>query len=341
MTRQLQVGINGFGRFGLHLLRYWLNAPEEAAYSIRFINDDFFSLDQVLEILSSDPHVPFSDFDVSHQDGVLLFSKGLKTYQLQYTQAAQANIPWVGQPDLVLECSGKATAADRCRPYLTGNTKRVIISATSWDADSTLVYGFNHTSLDLSMDIVSYGSCTVNAYVPLADYIHSQYGLVDSDVNVVHNVPAYKLPDSQTLNRKFCTLEKSAKNLLPYLDDSNFMVNYTLVPYTGASLIDFRFRLQSPPLNRDALVQDLKQATQTGRLADLYGMVAVDQGPEEHILTPFSAVFIEENVKLLGDNLYIQAYFDTENSVNRYHDLVNYVAQATAALPSRSAAAIA
>jgi hypothetical protein len=94
-------------------------------------------------------------------------------------------------------------------------------------------------------------------------------------------------------------------------------------------------------LNRDALVQDLKQATQTGRLADLYGMVAVDQGPEEHILTPFSAVFIEENVKLLGDNLYIQAYFDTENSVNRYHDLVNYVAQATAALPSRSAAAIA
>jgi hypothetical protein len=69
------------------------------------------------------------------------------------------------------------------------------------------------------------------------------------------------------------------------------MVNYTLVPYTRASLIDFRFRLQSPPLNRDALVQDLKQATQTGRLADLYGMVAVDQGPEEHILTPFSAVF--------------------------------------------------
>jgi glyceraldehyde 3-phosphate dehydrogenase len=122
--------------------------------------------------------------------------------------------------------------ADRCRPYLTGNTKRVIISATSWDAGSTLVYGFNHTSLDLSMDIVSYGSCTVNAYVPLADYIHSQYGLVDSDVNVVHNVPAYKLPDSQTLNRKFCTLEKSAKNLLPYLDDSNFMVNYTLVPYS-------------------------------------------------------------------------------------------------------------
>ncbi|MDA0674695.1 MAG: hypothetical protein O3C67_13450, partial [Cyanobacteria bacterium] len=67
-------------------------------------------------------------------------------------------------------------------------------------------------------------------------------------------------------------------------------------------------------------------------LAKLYGMAPVDNGPEEHILTPFSAVLIEENIKLLGDNLYIQAYFDTENSVNRYHDLVNYVAQATAPL---------
>lgn len=341
MTRQLQVGINGFGRFGLHLLRYWLNAPEEAAYSIRFINDDFFPLDHVLEILSSDPYVPFSDFDISHQDNVLMFSKGLKTYQVQYTQAVQANIPWVGQPDLVLECSGKATAADRCRPYLTGNTQRVIISATSWDANSTLVYGFNHTDLDSTMDIVSYGSCTVNAYVPLADYIHSQYGLVDSDVNVVHNVPAYKLADSQTLNRKFCTLEKSATNLLSYLDDSNFIVNYTLVPYTGASLIDFRFRLQTPPANREVIVQNLKQALATGQLANLYGMVTVNRGPEEHVLTPFSAVFIEENVKLLGDNLYIQAYFDTENSVNRYHDLVNYVAQATAVQSFCYAAAIA
>lgn len=329
---QLQVGINGFGRFGLHLLRYWLNAPEQAAYQIQFINDDFITLDHALEILSSDPYVPFSDFEVSRQGNSLQFSKGVKNYRIQYTQCPLSDIPWIGQPDLVLECSGKATIADRCRPYLVGNTRRVIISATSWDADKTLVYGFNHTDLTSAMTVISYGSCTVNAYVPLAHYIHGTYGIHDSDVNVVHNVPAYKLSDSQTLNRKFCTLEKSAKHLLPYLHDENFIVNYTLVPYTGASLIDFRFRLRSRPADRGALLQSLKQAIATGSLAKLYGMAPVDNGPEEHILTPFSAVLIEENIKLLGDNLYIQAYFDTENSVNRYHDLVNYVAQATAPL---------
>ncbi len=322
---KIQAGMNGFGRFGLHLLRYWLNHLEDAPYTIRYINDDGLDLDKALEIIKVDPYVKFNDFDVIQRGNSLCFAKGDRTVEIEYSNQDRGDIHWLGKPDVVFECSGKATAAERCQPYLIGKTQRVLISATSWDADKTLVYGFNHQDFTPDLQVVSYGSCTVNAYVPLANYMHQQYGLIDSDVNVVHNIPAYKLDKSLTLDRRFCTLETSAKKLLDFVDDTNFRVNYTVVPYTGASIIDFRFRVGSLPQNRETFIAELKEAMASGPLQHLYGMVPQDNGPEEHQLTPFSSVFIEENINVIGENLYIHAYFDTENSVNRYHDLASYI----------------
>ena len=34
------AGINGFGRFGLHLLKYWLDRASSSNFSIGYINDD-------------------------------------------------------------------------------------------------------------------------------------------------------------------------------------------------------------------------------------------------------------------------------------------------------------
>ncbi len=44
------VGINGFGRFGLHLLRYWIINHTKANFFIKFINDEKLTLDKISEI---------------------------------------------------------------------------------------------------------------------------------------------------------------------------------------------------------------------------------------------------------------------------------------------------
>ena len=93
------------------------------------------------------------------------------------------------------------------------NTKIVLISATSYDVDKTLIYSFNHKEFTENLKILSYGSCTVNAYVPLANYINEKYGIISSDVNIVHNLPRYQI-NTDNLRRKFCTLETSGKKLL-------------------------------------------------------------------------------------------------------------------------------
>lgn len=318
------TGINGFGRFGLHLLKYWLDRKDKANFDIVYINDDFLSAKAAFDIIKNDTYVSFGDYKVSLSGGSLIFKgqDGTKKV-IEYANNQKDQIPWVGKPDILLECSGKNTAAKDCEKYLVGNTKLVAISATSWDAKS-LIYGFNHSDYNKEMKVISYGSCTVNAYVPLANYINMKYGIEESDANFVHNVPNYKLRDFNTLQRKFCTLEKSGPNLLGFISQNNFTVNYTVVPYDGVSMLDFRFKLKKN-ISRRELIEDLQSAFLKGGLALLYGFQESDKGPEIHKFTPHSAVFIKDNTRIINGNLYLHGYFDNENSVNRYFDIINYI----------------
>ena len=321
----LSTGINGFGRFGLHLLKYWLDRSSESNFTIDYINDDFLSQEEIFNIILNDEFVIFNKYKIqlSSDSHLNILKPSGESFKILLTHSDPESMEWLGKPDFFLECSGKRTVAESNKKLIKGKTKLIIISATSWDIPKTLVYGFNHEELNASDKLISYGSCTVNAYVPLAKYINDEFGFSNSDVNVVHNVAKHKLEN--TLIRKFCTLEKSAQNMLPFLNDDNFIVNYTVVPYTGVSMIDFRFDLNKE-INLDDFLIRFQDAITDGPLKGLYGMDEVDIGPEVHNCTTFSTSFIKENIKMIGKNLYMQGYFDTENSVNRYFDLVNYAA---------------
>jgi len=320
------TGINGFGRFGLHLIKYWLDRSKEAAFTIDFINDDYLTIDDVYDIITRDAAVVFNKYKVKKIGKILRFLEADgAVHEIEYTNLNKDKISWIGQPEYFLECSGKNTIKKDCVGFLTGKTKMVAISATSWDCDKTLVYGFNENIYQPKEDkIISYGSCTVNAYVPISEYMNKKYCILDSDVNVIHNIQEYRIEDNNTLNRKFCTLEKSGPALLSFLTEDNFVVNYTVVPYTGVSMIDFRFHFDQCP-TRDELIVDLEQSIHEGDLHGIYGMDEVDIGTEIHNCTTFSSVFIKENIKVINNSVYLPAYFDNENSVNRYYDLMNYI----------------
>lgn len=318
------AGVNGFGRFGLHLLKYWLDRKDSTTFDIQYINDDFLPVSSAFTIISNDPYVSFKNYDVELVENKLIFlaRDGSKT-TIEYTNDPKEAISWAGRPEIFLECSGKNTSQEDCQKYLKENTKLVVISATSWDAKN-LIYGFNHTDFNDQLKVISYGSCTVNAYVPLANYINKKYGVEDSDANFIHNIPHYKLKDFYTLERRTCTLEKSGPRLLDFINKDNFKVNYTLVPYDGVSMLDLRFKLQKS-VSKEEIIEELKQAFSTGELKSLYNFQDSDKGPKDHKFSTFSAVFIKDNVRIQNNNLYLHGYFDNENSVNRYFDLVNYI----------------
>jgi len=317
-------GMNGFGRFGLHLLSNYLELIDSAQFEIKYINDDFLSIHEAFHILTTDKYVRlYEKYDIAIENDYLVFNGKIK---IQYTNQSAENIPWLGIPDVFLECSGKYTDANKAREFKTGNTEFVLISATSMNADQMLVYGFNHTNLQRSSDVISYGSCTVNAFTPLVEILHGFLDITSADVNVIHNLPEHHLEDESknTLNRCSCTLSKVAPQLLDCISDDNFHVNYTLIPYSGVSIFDYSFGFNNKK-SVDEIIEYLTVEMSNGSLENLYSINENDTGPECHLNTRFSAVLIKENINVKNDKLYIHSYFDNENSANRFFDLTNYV----------------
>lgn len=327
MKRLPIAGINGLGRFGLNLLKSWIEDPSPA-YDLRFINDEKLTAKKTLGIIRTDPLVDFKKYKATLDGDILcLLTPEGRAEHITVTHGPAETMPWLGEPDILLECSGARQEAERCRPFLTGNTKIVVISATSYDAEGTFLYGHNHEALRLGKHrIISYGSCTVNGYIPLAAYLDKGFGIEESVVNVVHNVQLYRLPAFHTLQRKFCTLEKIGPKFLPFLRKNNFIVNYTVVPYEGVSTMDFAFRFRKP-VSREKLMETLKKAFGArGALEGLYGMIENDTGPEAHVRTRFSAVIVEDAIQIRGKTAHLFSYFYNEGTA-RYHELVSYIAR--------------
>ena len=319
------TGVNGFGRFGLHLLRYWLDRADRAPFTIAWLNDEALTPDRVLEIVREDPYVHFDPDGVELRGtDLLLTSPGGTCHLVRCTSAASRSIPWLGEPHLFLECSGRNEAAELCRGFLGGRTRQVLVSASCEDADQTLVYGFNHETWSPEARVVSYGSCTVNAYVPLAAWMHRTFGVLDSDVHVVHNTPRHRRT-RETLVRRPCTLEWMGPALLDFLDPERFTVRYTVIPYSGVSSLDVRFRVRRRTAAPE-LAGELERAVLAGDLRHLYGVDPTDRGPEVHNCTPWNAVFVLDEIRVRGDNVHLHAYVDTENSASRFFDLTAFIA---------------
>ena len=323
---KVSTGINGFGRFGQHLLKYWIEQKHKT-FRIDYINDAHLSLEKSWDLITTDRYLGtfFREHLSRTNQGFSVQLPDGENHEIIYSQQQDTEISWIGKPIIFLECTGRNTDAEKCQQFLQDNTTHVLISATSLNADALLVYGFNAQDLKPEWQTISYGSCTVNAFVPLAHFIDQAYGINDCDVTVIHNVPEYQLED--TLIRKECTLETVAPRLLSFTTPNNFTVNYTLIPYTGVSMIDFRFNVKQTP-NKEELLHSLKETSKIGRLQGLYKIVDTDQGPHPHKFTKYSAVLVASTTKIVGNNIYIHAYFDNENSVNRFFDMTQHIIEA-------------
>lgn len=316
-----EVVINGFGRFGLHLMRYFLENMETSNFTIVHVNDERLSVPEMIELMFHDPDVHFplqeelTAVDVHEKRGTV--SVGETTIGLTNMPFAELEL----KDRLVAECSGLRTDV---LAYESGYANKTLISATSDNADQTLIMGFNENLVDVRSQFISYGSCTVNAFVPLAQRINEVLRVTSADVNVIHNVPRYRLDlEPRIFERRECTLSRMGPKLLGFLDESNFNVNYTLIPYPGVSRIDFRFQCVAAPDFGDIL--DAITAARTSEGTPLYAIWDQDHGPLAAKLNPASAIILLPQSVVRGKDVFLSAYFDNENSATRFFDAMNFL----------------
>ncbi|MFN9089254.1 MAG: type I glyceraldehyde-3-phosphate dehydrogenase, partial [Gemmatimonadaceae bacterium] len=100
-----------------------------------------------------------------------------------------AKLPW-GElgVDIVLESTGRFTAASDARKHIEGGAKKVIISAPATNEDITIVMGVNSDKYDpASHHIISNASCTTNCLVPMVKVIRDAFGFVHGSMVTIHS----------------------------------------------------------------------------------------------------------------------------------------------------------
>jgi glyceraldehyde 3-phosphate dehydrogenase len=177
-----RIAVNGFGRIGRNVLRALLERDSDL--EVVAVNDltDPKALAQLLRFDSTGGRLG-RPVEV---DGDTLVVDGRRIKVL--AEREPANLPWAELGvDIVLESTGRFTAASAARAHLDAGAKKVLVSAPADGADVTLAYGVNTEAYDASAHtIISNASCTTNALAPLAKVLDDLAGIEHGFMTTVH-----------------------------------------------------------------------------------------------------------------------------------------------------------
>ena len=176
----LRIAINGFGRIGRTALRLLENDKDIEVVAINDLTDPV-----QLSYLYKYDSVHRTNKSKINFDEDELFVKGRRIKV--YAESDQSKLPWRElNVDVVLECTGVFTSAEKCKAHLDAGAKHVIISAPAKDEVKTIVYGVNNDILSLSDKVISAASCTTNCLAPVLKLIDDKFGIKKGFMTTVH-----------------------------------------------------------------------------------------------------------------------------------------------------------
>lgn len=318
----IRVTINGFGRIGKNFLRAVLQDAaarehiEIAAINVGPGNPEFiaheFKYDTLLGTYSGAAKV---------EHGTLI----IDDYAIPVlAECDPEKLPWKKiNIDWVVESSGCFTRREGAQKHLKAGAKKVLISAPAKDDDITIIPGVNMNAYDKAKhEIVSLGSCSTNAFVPMAYILHEAFGIKNGLISTVHaytNTQALLDVDIGDLRRN----RAAALNIVPTTTGatsllckimpelSNRIQGHALrVPIGKVSLADFVFEAERP-VSVDkihAAFEDAVEGPLRGVLGITYKpLVSIDFAGND-----LSVVIDADMTQTVGSMAKIYGWYDNE-----------------------------
>ena len=321
---KLRVAINGFGRIGRLVLRA---ALESGRNDIEFVAvNDLAPAEQNAYLLKYDSVHGNLPMDVQ-LDGEYIVVGNQRIKCL--AERDPSKLPW-GELniDVVMECTGIFTAADKARVHIEAGAKRVLVSAPSAGADKTIVYGVNQDTLTSDDIIVSNASCTTNCLAPVVKVLDDKFGIVSGWMTTVH---AYT-GDQQLLDKNHKDFRRARAANLSMIPTSTGAAKAIglVLPKLAGKLDGMAIRVPTPDvsvvelvvnLERDVTVDEINNAMRDAQSATFgyneLPLVSIDFTHDAH-----SSVFDASLTKVLGHKLaHVTAWYDNEwGFSNRMND---------------------
>ncbi len=176
----VKVAINGFGRIGKLVFRqiYKMEGIDVVAIN------DLTSPAVLAHLLKYDSaQGRFDEKVTATENSIVVNGHNINVY----AQKDPSQIPWGNHDvDVVLECTGFFTDAEKAKAHITAGAKRVVISAPATGDLKTIVYNVNHQILDGTETVISCASCTTNCLAPMAKALNDAFTIEVGSMTTVH-----------------------------------------------------------------------------------------------------------------------------------------------------------
>ena len=313
--KKIRVAINGFGRIGRLVLRA---ALESGRKDIEFVAvNDLAPADENAYLLQYDSVHGKLPMDVK-LDGEYILVGNQKIKCL--SERDPSKLPWKKlKIDVVMECTGLFTSADKARVHIDNGAKRVLVSAPSAGADKTIVFGVNENKLTKKDLIVSNASCTTNCLAPVLNVLDKKFGIINGWMTTVH---AYT-GDQQLLDKNhkdFRRARAAGLSMIPTSTGAAKAIGLVL-PKLAGKMDGIAIRVPTPDVsvveltlnvNKRATIESVNNAMKSAESKILgYNdkpLVSIDFTNDEH-----SSVFDATQTRVIDEHLiHVTAWYDNE-----------------------------
>jgi len=269
------LAINGFGRIGRLVLRALMD-QKRTDLQVVAIND--------LGPVETNAHLMRFDSVHGRYDGEVTTGADwmdVGAGQIQVTAIRNpAELPWQ-HIDVVLECTGIFTDAEKARVHLENGATRVLVSAPSKGADATIVYGVNHKVLRPEHKIISNASCTTNCLSPVAKVLNDAIGITKGFMTTIHSYTGDQ-PTLDTLHKDLYRARAAALSMIPTSTGAAKAVGLVL-PELDGRLDGVAIRVPTPNVSAVDLVIEASRATSKDEVNAALSAAAAE-GPLKGIL---------------------------------------------------------
>ncbi|KOA20748.1 glyceraldehyde-3-phosphate dehydrogenase [Clostridium homopropionicum DSM 5847] len=329
-----KVAINGFGRIGRNVFKALVNNYSNELQVVAI--NDLTSPATLAHLLKYDSlYGKFQGTVEASENSIIVNGNEVKIF----AERSPEKIDWssVGA-EIVLECTGIFTDAEKAKLHLNGTVKKVLISAPAKNEDITIVMGVNEDKYDPTKhNIISNASCTTNCLAPFAKVLQDEFGIVEGLMTTIHSYTG----DQRLLDAPHSDLRRAraaAESMVPTTTGAAKAVALVL-PELKGKLNGLAIRVPTPTVSvtdlvctvaKDVTLEEvngaLKKAAE-GKMKGILGfseepLVSIDYRGDER-----SSIVDGLSTMIIGKRMVkVVSWYDNEwGYSNRLADLAAYV----------------
>lgn len=252
-----------------------------------------------------------------------------------------AELPWKAMGvDIVIECTGLFTEAEKAKGHIAAGAKKVIISAPAKGEDITLVMGVNDNKYDAkNHNIISNASCTTNCLAPVVHVLLKEgFGIEEGLMTTIHSYTATQKTVDGPSKKDWKGGRAAAQNIIPSTTGAAKAVGL-VCPEVKGKLTGMSFRVPTATVSVvDLTVKTVKDTTYAEisaamkRASETYLKGILDYTEDEVVSSDFihhaaSSIYDQGSGIELNKRFFkLVSWYDNEwGYSNRIADLVKFV----------------